>query len=67
MLDIGIVAGAAIMQALDFTAAASADSMLENGKVAMPKMAIPGVGYQAYCLDTEGNVFGIHQPDAAAK
>jgi type 1 fimbriae regulatory protein FimB/type 1 fimbriae regulatory protein FimE len=25
------------MQALDFTAAASADSMLENGKVAMPK------------------------------
>jgi predicted enzyme related to lactoylglutathione lyase len=38
-----------------------------GGKVAVPKMAIPGVGYQAYCLDTEGNLFGIHKPDPAAK
>lgn len=38
-----------------------------GGSVAMPKMAIPGVGYQAYCLDTEGNLFGIHKPDPAAK
>lgn len=38
-----------------------------GGKVAVPKMAIPGVGYQAYCLDTEGNLFGIHQEDASAK
>lgn len=31
-----------------------------------PKRAIPGVGYQAYCQDTEGNVFGIDQEDPAA-
>ena len=44
------------------------DKITRNGgSVAMPKMAIPGVGYQAYCLDPEGNLFGIHKPDAAAK
>lgn len=37
-----------------------------GGSVVVPKMAIPGVGYQAYCRDTEGNVFGIHQSDPAA-
>jgi uncharacterized protein len=38
-----------------------------GGKIAMPKMPIPGVGYLAYCTDTEGNVFGVLQPDANAK
>lgn len=38
-----------------------------GGQVASPKMAIPGVGYQAYCLDTEGAVIGIHQFDPSAK
>lgn len=38
-----------------------------GGQVVAPKMAIPGIGWQAYCLDTEGNLFGIHQMDAAAK
>jgi hypothetical protein len=33
----------------------------------MPKMTIPGVGYLAYCHDTEGNMFGIMQADPAAK
>ena len=37
-----------------------------EGKVVMPKMAIPGVGYIAYCQDTEGNTFGIFQSDASA-
>lgn len=23
---------------------------------------IPGVGIQVYCTDTEGNIFGLHQP-----
>jgi len=39
----------------------------KGGKVIMPKMAIPGVGYFAQCLDTEGNVFGIIQMDQNAK
>jgi len=38
-----------------------------GGKISRPKMAIPGVGYQAYCFDTEGNLFGIHQSDPSAK
>jgi len=39
----------------------------KGGKVIMPKMAIPGVGYFAQCLDTEGNIFGIIQMDQNAK
>lgn len=38
-----------------------------GGKIALAKMAIPGVGHLAYCTDTEGNVFGVLQPDANAK
>jgi hypothetical protein len=38
-----------------------------GGSVMMPKEPIPGVGYQAYCLDTEGNVFGLHQADDSAR
>ena len=38
-----------------------------GGKMIMPKMAIPTVGYFAYCEDTEGNLFGVMQPDANAK
>jgi len=36
-------------------------------KTVMPKTVIPGVGYLAYCSDTEGNVFGMMQPDTNAK
>lgn len=38
-----------------------------GGKVAMPKMALVGMAWQGYYLDTEGNTFGIHQPDPNAK
>ena len=37
-----------------------------GGRVTVPKTAIPGVGYFAYCRDTEGNTFGIMQNDPAA-
>lgn len=37
-----------------------------GGSVHAPKQAIPGVGYQAYCKDSEGNVFGLHQTDTSA-
>ena len=30
-----------------------------GGEVLMPKTEIPGVGFHAYCKDTEGNIFGI--------
>ncbi|WP_153506125.1 VOC family protein [Cumulibacter manganitolerans] len=38
-----------------------------GGQVAMPKAALPGMAWQGYYLDTEGNVFGLHQPDPEAK
>lgn len=38
-----------------------------GGIVAMPKYALAGMAWQGYFLDTEGNTFGIHQPDANAK
>jgi predicted enzyme related to lactoylglutathione lyase len=38
-----------------------------GGKILVPKMPLPGLGYLAYCLDTEGNMFGIMQEDTAAK
>jgi predicted enzyme related to lactoylglutathione lyase len=41
--------------------------MEAGGKIAKAKMAVTGVGWLAYCLDTEGNMFGIMQPDESAK
>ncbi|TSC81806.1 MAG: glyoxalase/bleomycin resistance protein/dioxygenase [Parcubacteria group bacterium Gr01-1014_20] len=38
-----------------------------GGKVAMPKFALPGMAWQGYFLDTEGNTFGLHQVDTNAK
>jgi uncharacterized protein len=38
-----------------------------GGKTVAPKMPIPGVGWLAYCTDTEGNQFGMMQADTAAK
>lgn len=37
-----------------------------GGSLAVPKMAIPGVGWLAYVKDTEGNIFGIMQDDPTA-
>jgi len=38
-----------------------------GGTIAMPKFAIPGMAWQGYFLDTEGNTFGVHQTDTNAK
>ena len=37
-----------------------------GGVTASPKMALTGMAWQGYYLDTEGNTFGIHQPDQDA-
>lgn len=37
-----------------------------GGKVCLAKMPIPGVGWLGYVSDTEGNIFGMMQPDANA-
>ncbi len=38
-----------------------------GGKILTPKTPIPGVGYFAYCQDTESNTFGIMQADKSVK
>ena len=38
-----------------------------GGRVALPKMALTGLAWQGYYLDTEGNTFGVHQPDPEAR
>jgi hypothetical protein len=38
-----------------------------GGKVALPKMALTGMAWQGYYIDTEGNTFGIHQSDENAR
>lgn len=37
-----------------------------GGSIALPKMAVPGVGWLAYFKDTEGNIVGMLQLDPAA-
>ena len=38
-----------------------------GGKICVPKMAIPKVGWLAYAEDPAGNVFGMIEPDTSAK
>jgi predicted enzyme related to lactoylglutathione lyase len=37
-----------------------------GGMSVLPKRPIPGVGWLAYCKDTEGNIFGIMHADPKA-
>jgi predicted enzyme related to lactoylglutathione lyase len=37
-----------------------------GASISIDKEAIPKVGWSAYLKDTEGNLFGVHQPDAKA-
>ena len=42
----------------------SLSSISENGgKIVVPKMSIPGVGYSAYFKDPDGVIMGLFQPD----
>jgi hypothetical protein len=34
-----------------------------EGKLVSPRTSIPGVGYFSYCLENEGNSFGIIEND----
>jgi hypothetical protein len=39
----------------------------KGGQILIPKMPIPGIGYFATCMDTEGNIFGMIQMDQNVK
>lgn len=46
----------------------SHEEILANGgTLALAKFPIPGMAWQGYYKDTEGNIFGIHQADTNAK
>lgn len=38
-----------------------------GGSLHAPQHAVPGVGWMAYCKDTDGNIFGLMQTDPQAK
>ena len=38
-----------------------------GGSIAVPRMAVPGIGWLAYVKDPDGNILGVMQPDAAAR
>jgi predicted enzyme related to lactoylglutathione lyase len=46
--------------------AALARVLAHGGEIALPKDAIPGVGYQAYFRDNSGIMVGLHQADPNA-
>ena len=47
---------------------ATEEKVLANGgTIALPKYALPGMAWQGYYTDSEGNLFGIHQTDENAK
>ena len=57
---------------LNTIALESLDQTIKNiekhrGKICVPKMVIPKIGWLAYAEDPAGNVFGIIEPDANAK
>ena len=37
-----------------------------GGQTVTEKSTIPGYGYQIYCKDLEGTLFGLHQADTKA-
>jgi predicted enzyme related to lactoylglutathione lyase len=57
---------------LNTIAVASLDETINKiekrgGKICVPKMAIPKIGWLAYAEDPAGNVFGIIEPDTDTK
>ena len=53
--------------AVDSVDATVLTALAAGGTLALPKMAIPGVGWLAYVKDTEGNIVGAMQTDPTAK
>ncbi len=56
---------------LNTVAVESIDPALEKiqkqgGRICVPKMAIPTIGWLAYAEDPAGNVFGVLEPDSSA-
>jgi uncharacterized protein len=67
----GVIDGTAVTAYVCTIGVSNLDESVEKasqggGIIALPKMPIPGMGWLAYVKDTEGNVFGMMQPDPDA-
>ena len=68
----GAIDGQAVIAYVCTIDVENVDDVVERGAaagatVALPKMAIPGVGWLAYLKDPAGNIFGVMQSDANAR
>jgi uncharacterized protein len=68
----GEIDGQAVIAYVCTVGVSSVDDYIENATklgatIVVPKMAVPGVGWLVYCKDTEGNIFGMIQPDEGAR
>lgn len=63
----GEINGAVLTIGVESFDATAALVLAAGGTVAMPKAALPGMAWQGYFLDTENNVFGVHEPDENAR
>ncbi len=61
-----LVQGVVNTAAVDDLDAALERVLASGGKVERGRQPVPGVGYMAYCRDTEGNLFGMMQEDPSA-
>jgi hypothetical protein len=57
---------------MNYFGVASIDAAMKQvkelgGKLISPKMAVPGMGYLANCVDTEGNAFGLWEENPGAR
>jgi hypothetical protein len=61
--------GEGVVNTIDVKSVDEAVKKIEatGGRVTRPKGAVPGIGWLAYCEDSEGNPFGIMQNDPAAR
>jgi predicted enzyme related to lactoylglutathione lyase len=67
----GEIDGQAVIAYVCTVGVGDLDEYIENATklgatIVVPKMAVPGVGWLVYCKDTEGNIFGMIQPDQSA-
>ncbi|HQY99188.1 MAG TPA: hypothetical protein PKV13_01165 [Propionicimonas sp.] len=61
------VQGAVLTIGVEDFDATAAKVLAAGGTVALPKSALASMAWQGYFIDTEGNVFGVHQPDPEAR
>ncbi len=53
--------------AVDSAKAALETALAAGASIALDLHAIPGVGFQAYIKDVDGNIVGLHQADPSAR